>query len=561
MNNVQLKDLKELVLERFKEHGEKTAIIEKNKNTDLFEDISYIKLRNDILALGTAMYEKLNLKNEKIAVIGENSSKWFITYMATVCGLGVIVPLDKELPSNEILNLLQRSKAKCVVYSSKKIKEIEEVKKQLPDSVIFVEMEKEVSDDNAFAFDDLIKLGNELINSKHEEYINKKIDASEFAILLFTSGTTGKSKGVMLSNNNLTSNVYAAINVFGDKAKLKFLSVLPMHHTYELTATYLCVLTAGGTIGIFEGLKYIGSNLKEIKPDCLVCVPVLVENVKKKIEKSIREMKKEKLISTMIKITDIFNNKDLKRKIFKKIHESFGGNLKYLIVGAAPMDKKSIDFMEGLGFIIMQGYGLTETSPLVAVTLLDDRVSGTVGKVICNIDVKIDSKNNEKEGEIIVKGPNVMLGYYENEEETNKVLKDGYFYTGDIGYFDSNNNLVISGRIKNLIVTSNGKNIYPEEIENYINKIPLVKESLVYEYNENDEDPVVATKVTLDEDYIQEKYGSNRPTDQEIYDIIWDDIKKINRTMVSYKAVKKLTVKKEDFKKTTTMKIKRFEEK
>lgn len=561
MNNIQLKDLKDLVLERFKEHGDKTAIIEKNKKTNLFENISYMKLRSDILALGTAMYEKLNLKNEKIAVIGENSSKWFITYMATVCGLGVIVPLDKELPSNEILNLLQRSKAKCVVYSSKKVKEIEEVKKQLPDSVIFVEMEKEVSDDNAFAFDDLIKLGNDLINSNHDEYLNRKIDVNEFAILLFTSGTTGKSKGVMLSNNNLVSNVYAAIDVFGDKAKLKFLSVLPMHHTYELTATYLCVLTAGGCVGIFEGLKYIGSNLKELKPDCLVCVPVLVENVKKKIEKSIREMKKEKLISTMIKVTDIFKSKELKRKIFKKIHESFGGNLKYLIVGAAPMDKKSIDFMEGLGFIIMQGYGLTETSPLVAVTLLNDRVSGTVGKVICNIDVKIDSKNNEKEGEIIVKGPNVMLGYFENEEETNKVLKDGYFYTGDIGYFDDNNNLVISGRIKNLIVTSNGKNIYPEEIENYINKIPLVKESLVYEYTENDDDPIVAVKVTLDEEYIQEKYESNRPSNDEIYDIIWDDIKKINRTMVSYKAVKKLIIKTEDFKKTTTMKIKRFEEK
>jgi long-chain acyl-CoA synthetase len=560
----ELRDLKEIVIDRFEEYGDKEAIYEKNKETGKFESITYKELKEKILSFGTVLYEKFKLRDEKIAVIGENSSKWYITYMATVCGLGVIVPLDKELPSNEILSLLKRSKAKVIVYSSKKKDIINEIKKDLDNNIIFIEMDKTKEEKDVYYFDELLKEGKELLDTGHHEYLNLEIDKFKFAVLLFTSGTTAASKGVMLCHNNLTTNIYAGVLMFDKPIKSRFLSILPMHHTYEFTTTYLAALSEGGSVGICEGLKYLASNFKEVKPQVLICVPLLIENLRKKIEKSIREANKENIVGVLRNVTGFINSNKLKRIVFKQIHQTLGGELKYILSGAAPIDKDTIEFMKSLGFVILQGYGLTETSPLISGTYINDIEDGTVGKPGKGIEVRIDLKEDEIEnsGEIMVKGPNVMLGYYENEEETNKVLKKGWFYTGDIGYFNNNGNLVISGRTKNVIVTANGKNIYPEEIENYINKIPFIKESLVYgELSSNKkEDPTVSVKVTLDEDYIEEKYTSNRPSDKEIYDIIWEKIKEINRSLVSYKAVKKLIIKKGDFEKTTTMKIKRFKE-
>ncbi len=560
----KMETLKELILKRCELFSDKTAIIEKNKKTNEFDEIKYKQLKEDVLNIGTAMLNKFNLVDEKIAVIGENSYKWFVTYMATICGIGVIVPLDKELPSNEIVNLLERARAKCIVYSSKKKEVIEQLKDKLPKDMVYIEMDKEKSDEFSFSFDELLIQGKELIDTGHHEYINKEIDPNEFKILLFTSGTTAKSKGVMLSHNNLASNLYSISCAYSEQTKLRFLSFLPMHHTYEFTVTYLAVLSAGGSVGICEGLKYIVQNLGDLKPDCIACVPLLVENIKKKITKTIRKENKQGLVNTVVKISSIFGNAkiDVRRKILKQIHEKFGGNLKYILVGAAPVDKETIDIMEGYGFIILQGYGLTETSPLVAGTLVKTRKSGTVGVAIKDVEIRIDLKEDEVEnsGEIMVKGPNVMLGYYEDEEETKKVLKKGWFYTGDIGYFDNQGNLVISGRTKNVIVTQNGKNIYPEEIENYINKIPLVFESMVYGAGEDKNDLSVAVKVTLDEEYIEETYTTNRPTDEQLYELIWEEIKNINRKLVPYKAVKGLEIKKDEFEKTTTMKIKRFAE-
>lgn len=558
----EMETLKDLILKKCEIYKDQTAIIEKNKKTNKFEEIKYSKLREDVLSFGTSLLKKLNLNDQKVAVIGENSYKWFVTYMATICGVGIIVPLDKELPSNEILNLIERSKSKCIVYSNKKKEIIDELRGSLPKDMIYIEMEKEKSDEISYSFDELVHEGKELIDTGYHEYIDKNIDPNEFKILLFTSGTTSKSKGVMLSHGNLASNVNSAAYAYKEELKLRFLSFLPMHHTYEFTVTYLAVLSQGGSIGICEGLKYIIQNLTELKPNALACVPLLVDNIKKKLEKGIKKENKQGLVDKVVKLTSFMGNAktEVRRKIFKKIHENLGGNLKYILVGAAPTDKDTIDFMEGLGFIILQGYGLTETSPLIAGTLVKTRKSGTVGVPIKDVEVRIDLKEDEIEnsGEIMVKGPNVMLGYYENDEETKKVLKKGWFYTGDIGYFDNQGNLVISGRTKNVIVTQNGKNIYPEELENKINKIPLVAESMVYGLEEGNNELLVAAKVTLDEEYIEETYTSNRPSDEQIHELIWEEIKKINRTLVPYKAIKKLEVKKDEFEKTTTLKIKRF---
>ncbi|MDD2376553.1 MAG: AMP-binding protein [Clostridia bacterium] len=556
--------LKDLILKRCEIFKDKTAIIERNKKTNKFDEIKYKQIKEDVLNLGTAMFKKFKLQDEKVAVIGENSYKWFVTYMATVCGIGIIVPLDKELPTNEILNLINRSKSKCIVYSSKKKEIIDELRKELPEDMIYIEMDKDKSDDESFSFDELLLEGKELIDTGNHEYIDKKIDPNEFKILLFTSGTTSNSKGVMLSHNNITSNIYSIAYSYGEQTRLRFLSFLPIHHTYEFTITYLSVLSEGGSVGICEGLRYIIQNLTDMKPDCITCVPLLVDNIKKKILKTIKKENKQGLVDTVVKMSSFLGSAktEIRRKIFKKIHDNLGGNLKCILVGAAPADKETIDVMEGLGFIILQGYGLTETSPLVSGTLVKNRKAGTVGTAIKNVEIRIDLKEDEIEnsGEIMVKGPNVMLGYYEDEEETKKVLKKGWFYTGDIGYFDNQGNLVISGRTKNVIVTQNGKNIYPEELENFINKIPFVSESMVYGYDDAQNDIEVAVKVTLDEEYIEEMYTSNRPSDEQLHKIIWEEIKKINRKLVPYKAVKKLEIKNDQFEKTTTLKIKRFAE-
>ena len=563
-----MNSLKDLLNIKFDKYGNKTAFIEKEDNSKEFKNKSYSELKENINALGTIMLKKFNLSGEKVAVIGENSSRWYETYLAVVCGVGVIVPLDKELPGNEVLNLLKRSNSKCIVYSSRRKEVIESIKNKLPKDMIYIEMSKEKSDDESYSYSQLIEEGKELVDTGEMESIDAKIDREAFSILLFTSGTTAASKGVMLSHKNICADIYSCYDIVPMFGKYTCLSVLPLHHTLEFTLSYLFMTSVGGTIAICEGLKYIVKNLQEIKPDFMVVVPELVEKMAARIEKTIEKQGKTKLVNFMGGITTGLSKVgiDLRRSVFKEVQKNLGGNLKYFFCGGAPLDKEVHKKMERFGFKFLQGYGLTETAPLAAGNRLNDREPGTVGKSVYGDEIRIDLSANEDEnsnvGEIIIRGDNVFMGYYENESETKKALKKGWFYTGDLGYFDLKGNLVIAGRNKNVIVTPNGKNIFPEEIEQLVNKIPLVDESMVYGKSENGtgKDLVVSCKVTLNEEYIEEKYASKRPTDDELYSMIWEDIKKVNKTMAPYKSIKKLEIKHEPFVKTTTMKIKRFEE-
>ena len=563
-----LQSLKDIVNIRFDHFLDKVAFIEKEPNKKEFENITYKQVKEKINGLGTYLLNDLNLKGEKIAVIGENSSRWYISYMAVVCGVGIVVPLDKGLPENEILNLLKRSGAKAIIYSSRMSEMIQNIKKDLPSNMIFIDMNKKESDDEAFSLDRIAEKGMDEINSGDESYINMPIDNKAFSILLFTSGTSDKSKGVMLSHKNLCANIYSCSCVVPEFGKYTCLSVLPLHHTYEFTLDYLFMTAAGGTIGICQGLKYFNKDIKLIKPDFVLAVPAFIERINKAIENSIKETGKEATIKVVKKVANGFSKLgiDFRRKVFAKIHNEFGGNLKYLFCGAAPLEPELIEKMESYGFKFLQGYGLTETSPLVSGTTLTLYAPGTVGKAVEGVDIRVDLSENEDEnsniGQIIVKGDNVMLGYYDDEEATKKALKNGWFYTGDLGYFDLRGNLVITGREKNVIVTSNGKNIFPEELESLINKIPLVSESMVYgkKKSKSSKDVIVAVRVTLDNEEITYRFGNNVPSDEEIYKIISEEIKKVNRMMSSYKSIKELEIKKDDFIKTTTMKIKRKEE-
>ncbi len=557
----KIKSLKEVVDNKFEKYGERVAFLDKD-GTSNYKEITYKDLKEKINALGTVLLEKFNLKDKKIAVIGENSYRWYISYMATICGVGVIVPLDRELPANEILNLVKRADVRCIIYSSRKEELIDEIRENLDKDTIYINMNILDHGINFFSFDKLLLEGKDMISNGTTSYLNAKIDKEEFRILLFTSGTMSTSKGVMLSHKNLIANTKACYKLVPQVGSFTFISILPMHHTYEFSLTYVYATFMGAKVGICQGLKYISKNIKELKPDILVVVPAIIEKINQKIEKSIDELGKKKTIKLAQDITSTLSKIgiDLRRVVFKKIQENFGGNLKYLLSGAAPLDKDLIKKMESYGFIFMQGYGTTETSPLISATTLNNRVAGTVGKSVYGVEVRIDLSQNEDEnsnvGEIIVKGDNVMIGYYEDEKNTKEVLKKGWFYTGDLGYFDLRGNLVITGRSKNVIVTSNGKNIYPEEIENEVNKIKLVKESMVYGAKKNRQEVIVTARVTLDREYIYK----NRISNKEIYNIIWAEIKRINKNMVSYKAIKKLEIKEDEFEKTTTLKIKRNDE-
>ncbi len=554
----ELYSLKDVVQKKFLEYGDKVAYLEKNKKNKKFEEISFNKLRKDVKSLATVLAKKYNLEDERIAVIGKNSYKWYMSYLAVLTGVGIIVPLDKELPQNEIENLLKRSKAKCIIYSDEKKEVINSIKYNLSDEIIYINMNQEKSDDNSLSLNELVLEGNKLLNDGDKWYDNKEIDPDSFKVLMFTSGTTSSSKGVMLSHNNIISNLDGATDILRVGIEDRFFSVLPMHHIYESIVTGMYALANGSSVVICEGLKYISKDIKDSKPTVLVCVPLLVEHVCKKINKTLEETKKEKLVGTLVKITNKLGKlgAKLKRKVFAKIHESLGGNLKYILVAAAPIEKTIIEQIEGYGYTVLQGYGLTETAPLVSATREETRKAGTVGQA-ANCEIKINTKEGTKEGEILVRGANVMLGYYEDEEATKEVIKDGWFYTGDVGFFDDEGHLHITGRSKNVIVTNNGKNIYPEEIEFEINKLKLVKESMVYGEGSGS-DMSVSAIVTLNEEEIQEFYNNEKPDYSTIKEKIWEGIKSINDKMVSYKAVKNLKIKLKDFEKTTTLKIKRF---
>ena len=551
-----------------KTYPEKIGFEEKRPGFENYRQIRYKTFREDVISFGAALIEKLNLKGEKILVIGENSYEWAVCYYAVTCGAGIMVPLDKELPANEIENLARRSRAKAICYSSRKRDVVNNIRGKLPDLEYYIElysdenpMENPAKGDKDYTFDELRDYGKELDESI---LMNVPIDPDEFKLLFFTSGTTAEAKGVMLTNRNLMSNANAAIKIVYLYEDDKFFSVLPIHHAYESTIGMVIPIYCGLTIAYACGLKTFKADIKETSPSVMLVVPALAENLIKTINKQITKQGKDKLVNTVINITNKLGKlgRKLKLKLLKEIHANLGGRVRIIVSAAAPIDPDAGKRIEDFGIMFIQGYGLTETSPLSCLIPHTDRRPDSVGIAAECCEVKIHEPNEDGIGEVWIKGENVTSGYYENEEETKKAFTDGWFHSGDLGYIDDTGFLYLTGRCKNLIITGNGKNVYPEEIENLINKIPEVNESLVYGADDpkDPKEQIIAVKVTLDENLIKEKYGNNRPTDEELHSIIWEQIKEINKTLVTYKWVKALEVKKEDFAKTTTMKIKRFEE-
>lgn len=557
------KTIKEIFERSINEYSNKEFILEKFNPKGEFEKITYKQFGEDVIALGTALTNKYNLKDEKIVIIGENTYHWYVSYMAALCGAGIAVPVDKELPPNELENVINRSKATIVIYSTKKKEIIKKVEDNLPRVKYFVQMNSEDKLlGREIGLNTIINEGKKLVNSGDNSFMKIKIDPDEFKVLIFTSGTTSAAKGVMICNRNLAENVNSVSAYVNLTEKERFFSVLPLHHTYESTIGFLLPMAVGASIAVCQGLKYIVPNLKETKPTALLAVPLLIENLYKKINQSIEKGGKAGLVNSMMHVTNALKavGIDIKKKVFSEIYENLGGNLKYVVSAAAPIDAKVGKWLQDIGIIFLQGYGLTETAPIAALTPEYDARVGSAGKAVICDEIKIHAPNENGEGEVWIKGKTVMLGYYENEEATKEVMHDGWFNAGDIGYLDDGF-LYITGRSKNVIVTQNGKNIYPEEIELLLGKVDEIKECMVYgkQMNPEDKELTITVKVIPNYEKIEEKYGKDL-TEKQIHNIIWEEIKKVNRKLTSYKAIKHLEIKKDEFEKTTTMKIKRFAE-
>lgn len=556
------KTVKEFFFRSAKMYANEPCILEKPNHKTEYRTFTYKEFYDDVIALGTALINTLKLKDKRVMIIGETQYDWYISYMAMLCGVGIAVPTDKELPLNEIENIANRSKASAIIYSPKKKEDMKKIKENNPDIEYFIEMKSDNEiDGKDVGIKNLIKLGKYMIKSGNNEFEKIEIDPNEFKILFFTSGTTAKSKGVMLSNLNLAENINAVSAYIRLYPNDRLFSVLPLHHCYESTIGFLLPIATGSSIAICEGLRYIVPNMQESHPTAILTVPLLVEALYKKINEKIHKSNKDKIVNSMISLTNALKSIgiDIKRKVFGEIYENMGGKLRLIVSAAAPIDKKVGYWLEDIGIRFFQGYGLTETAPISAFTPEYEVCIGSVGKPIVQAKFKVDNPNEDGEGELLIKTPTLMLGYYEDEEETKKVIdEEGFFHSGDIGYINEDGYVFLTGRSKNVIVTQNGKNIYPEEIEAMLEKIDEIKEVMVYGKKQDKNELTITAKVVPNYDKIKELYGDI--SDEDIYDKIWQKIKVNNKKLTSYKAVKLLEIKKEEFEKTSTMKIKRYKE-
>ena len=553
-------DLKDMLKKSGETFGDRPAYIFKTNEEGKFREITHKQFRDDVNYLGTALIN-LGLKGKRIAVISDNRYEWCVGYLAAVTGVGVIVPLDKALPNNEIESLIIRSEVSAIIYSNKYDEIMNKIKEQGNTNVeYFISMDLDKKENDIYSQKELVEEGKKLIEKGNREFLDAEIDSETMGIMLFTSGTTAMSKAVMLSHKNICANLMDIASVIKLTEDDRMLSFLPLHHTFECTVGFLYPISKGCSIAFCEGIRHIADNVKEFQVTAMISVPILYETIYKKIMKGIEKKGKLETVKKGIKISNFLLKFgiDIRKKLFKEVHDNLGGKARLFVAGGAALDPEAEKGFNDFGIKMIQGYGLTESSPVIAAE--DDKYQrlGSIGKAFPSLDVKIDNPNEEGIGELLVKGPTIMLGYYNNEEATKETLEDGWLHTGDLAKIDKDGFIFISGRKKFVIVLKNGKNIYPEELETLVNKIDGVKESFVYGKPEDDGDYKICSKIVYDKDIVQGRYGT---TDEEkLKELIWQEVKKVNKTMPAYKYIREITVTEDDLIKTTTQKIKRFEE-
>ena len=557
-NKIKFNNLKEMLKISGEKYENSPAFYLGGDNLDNSKIMTHGEFRKNVDYLGTALIE-MGLKNKKIAVISENRYEWEEAYLAVVCGTGIVVPLDKALPELEIESSIIRSEVEAIFYSEKYNEIMARIQKRGNTKIkYFISMDLEQSDFNKYSQNEIIKKGKELVEAGNKEFIEAKINNDEMSIMLFTSGTTNMSKIVMLSHKNICTNLYDITTCFDINSVDRMLSFLPLHHTFECTVGFLYPISVGSAIVFSKGIRHIGDEIKNFKITAMISVPVMMEKIYEKIMKSIEKKGKLNTVQKGVKISNVLQmvGIDIRRKLFKEIHENLGGALRIVVAGGAALDPKVQKGFNDLGLNVAQGYGLTETSPVVSAEFMKKKKIGSIGKKMPNVEIKLDEQDEEGVGELLVKGDSVMLGYYNNEEANKESFtEDGWFRTGDLAKIDKDGFIFISGRKKFVIVLKNGKNVYPEEIETLINKSGLVTESIVYGMPADDGDVTISAKVVYNKDFINSNYGDI--SEEEIHSMIWKEIKEINKTMPKYKYVKNLIVTDEEMVKTTTLKIKR----
>lgn len=560
----QVTDLKDILNSSAELYGDRTAYLYKKKLGGDYLPISFQQVREDVEALGTALAGQ-GLSGLRIGVIGENRYEWVISYLAVANGLGVVVPLDRELPAHEIAALMERAELSALIYSSKVEQKITEALSHVEREVLLISMDSDRRRGKTLSLSELMQIGRQRIKDGDRQYIDAVVDPERMSMLLFTSGTTGLAKGVMLCHRNIASNIYNMskyVDLTVRQGQQIGLSMLPMHHTYEFTCTIMASFYQGATIAFCEGLKYIVKNMEEAEVTYMIAVPLVFENMHQKIwkqaEKSGKADKMRKAIR-MIRTLSYIDKKIQKRtmRLFKEVHAALGGHVRLMVAGAAPINPSVINDFNAMGITMLQGYGMTECSPIIALNPDQCARASAAGLPLPGTEIRIFEPDENGIGEIICKSESVMLGYYKDPEETANVIRDGWLYTGDYGYFDKDGYVYITGRKKNVIVTKNGKNIFPEEVEYYMNQSPFIAEVVVGGEKEDETgESVVWASIYPDHETILEQKGVL--SEEELKALLKAEIDRLNEQMPFYKRVKRFRIRETEFDKTTTRKIKRW---
>ena len=562
-NVTNFQNIREIINESYEKYPNNLAFtIKTNKKPVEYRDITYSEFKNDIDYLGTALID-LGLKDTRIAVIGKNRYEWAVNYLAVINGCGIIVPLDKSLPEEEIELSLKRAKVTTIACEKEHVDFLKTIKENENTELKNIICMDDIKDNQVLLMSNLVKKGKELVEGGDKRFLDANIDNDVMATIIFTSGTTSESKAVMLSHKNIASVVYgldSSQKIYDTDTNF---CILPFHHTFGSTGL-LFTLSQGARHVFCDGLRYVQDNIVEYGVSVFIAVPLLIEAMDKKIWKAIEKQGKTNLVKIAMKVSNFLMKLhiDLRKVIFKQIHQQLGGKLRFIVNGAAALDKSVAKDFNTWGFDTVQGYGLTESSPVLTCENIKRYRFGSIGHAMLGIEVKIENKDENGIGEIVASGPNVMLGYYEDEEATNNIIEidengKRWIHTGDLAYKDKDGFIFITGRKKNVIVLKNGKNVFPEEIEMLINKLPYVVESMVFGYPKDD-DLIPSCKVVYDKEYFNKQL--NILNEKEIKNYIWNEIKEINSGLTRFKHIKKLYISDEEMIKTSTAKIKRYQE-
>lgn len=555
-----VENLRDVIKNRVNNFPENPVFLHKEKKGGEYVPISTEKYDHDIDCLGTYLMSIVK-KGARVAILAETRYEWYVSYLATTNGVGCVVPIDKELHPDEIMNCLERAEIEVIIFSNTKLDAINDIYGKVLTIKHYVCMD-DTTDERFESFSKFLSEGEKMLSSGDRTFLDTPINNEKMTILLFTSGTTSKSKAVMLSQKNICANLEGMFSMLYIDPNDVFFSVLPLHHTYECTCGFLGQIYRGTTVAICEGLKYIKTNIKEAKPTCVLMVPVMLEMFYKAIMKNVNsDKKKAKKLAFGIKLSNILLKFgiDIRKKLFKELHDVFGGNMRLIILGGAPVNPDMLKFFQDIGFICLQGYGLTECAPILALNRDVDFNDKAAGLPLPGVDVKVIDQDENGVGEFIAKGDNIFLGYYKDPENTSAALdSNGYYHTGDLGFIDKDGFCIITGRKKNVIIAKNGKNVFPEEIEYLLSLSPFVFESVVSGVeDEAKNDIIIVATIYPDMDEVKKELGDN-PSAEEIEKLLNDVASKVNSKLEIFKKIKRVIYQDHEFEKNTSKKIKRY---